>query len=295
MSVRKIVPVLVVALPALMLFVSGCGVKRVDREGIEAAGRIAVASVVIDRIADPSRDGNRIVLQASVNHARDRMETGLAGVRNWAVLDPVKERQGKAVMSMGKLSDADLAALFPAPEERKRIAGLAQQELSHWKDWFIGAEGLPVVPRDAFVPGDDDTHSEPALRQVMLQQAGRLCSTLKVDAVAFVHLRASVTHPRDSTFIVTDNRTDGMLRVAATMVIVDRTSRLIADMGWPPLDGSARTHDLLPLYRGAGRDFVKHENIDLDDPRKKVPRAFSLLIDEALEDMMADLKAAAGK
>jgi len=295
MIARKVVPVLVAALFALMLCVSGCGMKRVEREGIEAAGKIAVASVVLDRVADTSRDGNRVVLQASVNHARDRAEAGLAGARRWNVLDPAKEHQGKKAQVFGRVSDADLAALFPAPEERKRIAGLAQQELAHWKDRFIGAEGLPVIPRGAFAAEDDGPQSDPALRQVMAQQAGRLCGALKVAAVAFVHLRASVTHPRDSTFIVTDNRTDGMLRVAATMVIVDRTGRLIADMGWPPLDSSARTHDLLPVYRGAGRDVVKQENIDLDDPRKKVPRAFSLLIDEALEDMMADLKASAGK
>ena len=295
MIARKVVPVLVAALFALMLCVSGCGMKRVDREGIEAAGKIAVASVVLDRVADTSRDGNRLVLQASVNHARDRVETGLTGARRWSVLDLAKEQQGKKAQALGRVSDADLAALFPAPEERTRIAGLAQQELAHWKDRYIGAEGLPVIPHGAFAAEDDGPQSDPALRQVMLQQAGRLCSVLNVDAVAFMHLRASVTHPRDSTFIVTDNRTDGMLRVAATMVIVDRTGRLIADMGWPPLDSSARTHDLLPLYRGAGRDVVKQENIDLDDPRKKVPRAFSLLIDEALEDMMADLKASAGK
>jgi len=295
MIARKVVPVLVAALFALMLCVSGCGMKRVDREGLDAAGRIAVVSVVLDRVADTSRDGNRVVLQASVNHARDRAEAGLAGARRWSVLDPAKEHQGKKAQAFGRVSDADLAALFPAPEERKRITALAQQELAHWKDRYIGAEGLPVIPHVAFAPEDDGPQSDPALRQVMLQQAGRLCSVLNVDAVAFMHLRASVTHPRDSTFIVTDNRTDGMLRVAATMVIVDRTGRLIADMGWPPLDSSARTHDLLPVYRGAGRDVVKQENIDLDDPRKKVPRAFSLLIDEALEDMMADLKAAAGK
>ena len=295
MDLRKGVPALLSAFSVLMLLVSGCGMKRVDREGIEAAGRIAVAGVVLDRIADTSHEGNRTVLHASVNHARDRVETGLAGVHRWKVLDIAKEQQGKKAQAFGRLSDADLTALFPAPEERKRIAGLAQQDLSLWKERFIGAEGLPVIPREAFAPGDDGQQSDPALRQLMLQQAGRLCTALKADAVAFVHVRASVTHPREATFIVTDKRTDGMLRVAATMVIVDRTGRLIADMGWPPLDGSARTHDLLPLYRGAGRDVVKPENIDLDDPRKKVPRALTVLIDEALEDMLADLKAATGK
>ena len=294
MIVKKIALVLAVTLSIPMLFLSGCGMKRVDREGLDAAGRIAMVSVVLDRVADTSHDANRSVLQASVNHARDRVETGLAGVRRWNVLDPAKEHQGKKAPVFGRTSDADLAALVPAPEERKRIAGLAQQELAHWKERYIGAEGLPIIPHGAFAPGNDGPQSDPALRQVMLQQAGRLCSVLNADAVAFVHLRASITHPRDSTFIVTDNRTDGMLRVAATMVIVDRTGRIIADMGWPPLDSAAPTHDLLPLYRGAGRDFVKQENIDLDDPRKKVPRAFSLLIDEALEDMLTDLKAAAG-
>ena len=295
MIIRRSGAFLLLVISALIPLAGGCGMKRVDREGLDAAGRIAVVSVVLDRVADTSRDGNRLVLQASVNHARDRVETGLAGARRWSVLDLAKEQQGKKAQALGRVSDADLAVLFPAPEERKRIEGLVQQELSHWKDRFIGAEGLPVIPHGAFAAEDDGPQSDPALRQVMAQQAGRLCGALKVAAVAFVHLRASISHPRDSTFIVTDNRTDGMLRVSATMVIVDRAGRLIADMGWPALDSSARTHDLLPVYRGAGRDVVKQENVDLDDPRKKVPRAFTLLIDEALEDMLADLKAAAGK
>jgi hypothetical protein len=116
-----------------------------------------------------------------------------------------------------------------------------------------------------------------------------------VDAIAFVHLRASITHPRAGTFIVTDNRTDGMLRMAATLVIVDRTGRVIADMGWPPLDDSARTRDLLPVYKGAGRDFVKEEFIDLADPKKKAAQAFSSLIEETVADLMLRFKTAAGK
>jgi hypothetical protein len=167
--------------------------------------------------------------------------------------------------------------------------------LSLWKEAFLGAEGLPVVPRKAFLADDEGPQPEEAVRTVMLHEAGRLCAALKVDAVAFVHLRASISHPRESAFIVSDNRTDGMLSMAATMVIVDRTGRIILDRGWPRLDETAATKDLLPLYKGAGKDFVKDENIDLGDTRKKVPQAFSALTDDAIEDLTADLKTAMGK
>jgi hypothetical protein len=147
----------------------------------------------------------------------------------------------------------------------------------------------------AFLTDDEDPQPEEAVRKVMLQEAGRLCAALKVDAVAFVHLRASISHPRESTFIVSDSRTDGMLRMAATMVIVDKTGRIIVDRGWPRLDEAARSKDLLPLYKGAGKDFVKEENIDLGDTRKKVPNAFSTLTDEAIADLLEDLRTAVGK
>jgi hypothetical protein len=49
------------------------------------------------------------------------------------------------------------------------------------------------------------------------------------------------------------------------------------------------------LYKGAGKEFVKEENIDLGDTRKKVSHAFTTLTDEAVADMMADLKTAVGK
>jgi hypothetical protein len=295
MFFRKSVPVLA-AIAVSMQLVAGCvGGMVMDRQGMDAVGRIALVSVVVPVVADLSKDDNRAVLQAAADQAREGVLAGLAAVHGWTVLDPVKERQGKKVQAFGAITDAELAALFPVAEERKRTEKLVREERSRWKEEFLAAEGLPVIPRPAFVSGDDGPQPDSAVQQVMLRQAGLLCAALKVDAVAFVHLRASITHPRDTTFIVTNDRTDGMLRMAATMVIVDKTGRIIVDRGWPRLDGSAHTRDLLPLYRGAGKDFVKDENIDLGDPRKRVPSAFTALTDEAVSDLLAGLKAAAGK
>jgi hypothetical protein len=294
MSFRKNVAVLL-AISAILPFAIGCGGKHLDWQGLDAAGKIAVVSVVMPRVADISREHNRSVLQTSVNRALEGTTAGLAGVHSWIVLNTVKEKKGKTVQAFGKVSDADLVALFPAAEERSRAAASVGQALSQWKDRFLGAEGLPVIPRMAFLTDDEDPQPEEAVRKVMLQEAGRLCAALKVDAVAFVHLRASISHPRESTFIVSDSRTDGMLRMAATMVIVDKTGRIIVDRGWPRLDEAARSKDLLPLYKGAGKDFVKEENIDLGDTRKKVPNAFSTLTDEAIADLLEDLRTAVGK
>jgi hypothetical protein len=127
----------------------------------------------------------------------------------------------------------------------------------------------------------------------MQKHAARLCGALNVDAVAFVHVLVSITHPRPKTFIVSGNRTDGTLRMAQTMVIVDKTGRIIVDMGWPALDEHARSRDLLPVYVGSGQDAVTPEHIDLRDPQKKIARAFSLLIDETSADMMKRLRKAA--
>jgi hypothetical protein len=295
MICRKSLPVLFLVIASALALMSGCGGKIIDRQGLDASGRVAVVSVVMPCVADVSRDANRAVLQASVNRALERVQTGLASVHSWSVLDPVKEKKGKTVQAFGSVSDGDLAALFPAQEDRKRTAELVQQERSRWKEGFIGAEGLPIVPRSAFAGGDEVPQTDAAVQQVMLQQAGKLCSALNVDAVVFVHLRASITHPREAAFIVTDNRTDGMLRMAATMVVVDRTGRIIVDMAWPQLDEASRTRDLLPLYRGAGKDALKDENIDLNDPRKKIPQAFTTLTDEAVADLLAGLKSAVGK
>lgn len=293
--IRKKSILVLLALAALLPLTVGCGGKHLDRQGLEAAGRVGVVSVVMPRVADISKEPNRAVLQATVNRALERVRTGLAGLHSWTVLDPLKEKKGKTVQAFGKVADADLAALFPAPEERSRVAAAAAQALSQWKYAFLGAEGLPVVPRRAFLTDDSGPQTEGAVQQVMLQEAGRLCEALKVDAVAFVDLRAAISHPRESSFIVSDTRTDGMLRMAATMVIVDKTGRIIVDRGWPRLDETSKFKDLLPLYKGAGKEFVKEENIDLGDTRKKVSQAFSSLTDEVVADLIADVKTAAGK
>lgn len=292
MVLRKSIPVL---LTLSALLAAGCGGKHLDRQGLDATGRISVVSVVIPRVADTSREPNRAVLQASVDRALESVTAGLPGLHSWKVIDPLKEKKGRTVQAFGRVSDADLAVLVPAAEERSRAVADLGKALSHWKDAFLAADGLPVIPRKAFLPDDEGPQPDGAVRKVMLQEAGRLCAALQVDAVAFVHLRASLSHPREGAFIVSDNRTDGMLRMAATMVVVDKTGRIIVDRGWPRLDETARTKDLLPLYKGAGRDFVKEENIDLGDTRKKVSHAFTALTDEAVADLLADLKAAAGK
>jgi hypothetical protein len=82
--------------------------------------------------------------------------------------------------------------------------------------------------------------------------------------------------------------------MAATLVVVDRTGRIIVDLGEARPGDPARTRDLLPLYRGAGRDSVKDENIDLGDPKKKVAQAFSGLIEETTAELMEAFKKAAG-
>jgi hypothetical protein len=282
-------------IPAVaVLVLPGCGGAHLDREGFRASGRIAVVSVVLPRAADTAKDVNRAVLQASVNEAQGRIRAGLASVHTWQVLDPAKYKGGKALRAFGSLTDSDLAALFPAPDEQARVRNLAQAELVAWKKEFIGPEGLAIAPRSAFLPDKGGPNRGPAVRQAMLQQAGKLCTALGVDAVAFAQFNASIDHPRPATFIVSEGRTDGALTMAATLVVVDRTGRVIADLGQDRLDDTARTRDLLPLYKGAGKDAVKVENIDLGDPKKKIAQAFSSLIEETTADMIEAFKKAAG-
>jgi len=281
-------------LAGAVLLLSGCGGARLDREGFNASRGIAVVSVVLPRVADTAQDGNRTVLHASAQEALKRVNAGLATVHTWQVLDPAKYRGGKAVRAFGHLADSDLAALVPAKEEQTRVSDLVKAELGAWKKGFIGAEGLVAAPRAAFLPEEGGPTLDPAVHQAMLQQAGKLCAALGVDAVAFALFNVSIDHPRPATFIVSEGRTDGALSMAATLVVVDRTGRIIVDLGQARPGDQGRTRDFLPLYKGAGKDAVKDENIDLGDPKKKVAQAFSRLIEETTADLMEAFKKAAG-
>ena len=278
------------------LLAAGCGGRLVQRPDLlEATNRIALVSTVMPRVADTSREANRKVLQAAVDHAAAQVRTGLATIRPWTVLDAAAIDHGKAALSFGNASHQDLSALFPYVNEQNRVqeALAAQREL--WRDRFIGAEGLPIIPREAFAPDEGSPGKDPLIRTVLLDQAGKLCSALRADAVAFVQVRCAVTHPRERAFIVTDERTDGMLALSATLVVVDKTGTIIADMGVRPLTEGSPSRDLLPLYRGAGREAVEAGNVDLADPKNKIPRALSALIDAAVADIMASLKAELAK
>lgn len=279
-----------VAVPAVL---TGCmGGAMVKKDSIAATGRIAVVSVVMPRIADTARESNRAALQAFVERALVRVKADLKSVRNWTVVDPAGDKGFSTVMSFGVVSDKELAALFPSGAERKAARGTISRELSLWKRTFIGAKALPIVPRAALVRDKGEKNALAMVPPVMQKHAARLCNVLNVDAVAFVHVLASITHPRPKAFIVSGNRTDGTLHMAQTMVIVDKTGRIIVDMGWPALDEHARSRDLLPLYAGSGQGAIRQENIDLGDPGNKIAPAFSSLIDETAADMIKGLKKA---
>ncbi|OGW36508.1 MAG: hypothetical protein A2X58_12775 [Nitrospirae bacterium GWC2_56_14] len=284
------------AAAAVSVALTGCmGGAMVQRDLIAETNRIALVSVVLPRVADTARESNRTALQAVVERALVRAQADLKTVRTWTVLDPAAYKGEPAVMSLARVSDEELSALYPSSEERKAARGLIEQETAQWKRSFIGAKGLPVIPRSALAPHKGDTTAPATIPLVMQKQAATLCSALNVDAVAFVHVLASITHPRPKTFLVSGNRTDGAIHAAPTMVIVDKTGRIIVDLGWPSLDAGARSRDLLPLYEGSGQDAVKQENIDLGDPRNKIARAFSSLIDETTTDMIERLKKAAAR
>jgi len=285
------------AAAAVSAVLFGCmGGAAVKKDSIAETGRIAIVSVVMPRIADTARESNRIALQTFVDRALVQVQSDLKTVRNWTVVDPTSYKGEPAVMSCGMVSEEELSARYPSGEERKAARELIERERSQWKRSFIGAKGLPIIPRSAWVPDKDETSALAMIPLFMQKHATRLCNALNVDAVAFVHVLASITHPRPKTFIVSGNRTDGAIHAAQTMVIVDKTGRVIADLGWPSLDKGARSRDLLPLYTGSGQDAVRRENIDLGgEPRNKIVQAFSSLIDETAADMITSLKKAAAR
>ena len=274
-------------LPALSL--SGCFAKSgvmLHQEGIDATGKIAIVSVTMPRIADPTRDSNRAVLQTSLELAREQAAESFHGFRSWSILD-LSGAQMKLARSFGAVSEHDVRAKFPDKETGVRAGKEIQEARSRWKERYLGAENLPVVPRSALVPEPGHGQGEPLVQTMMLDQAGKLCAALGVDAVVFVHIHAAITHPREKTFIVRENRTDGALRMAQSLVMVDRSGRIIADLGSPELEKRTRTRDLLPVYLGAGKDAIRSENIDLGDSRKKVAQAIRSLIEETSADMDA--------
>ncbi len=276
------------------LLTAGCGGMVVHREDLDATGRIGLVSVVMPRDADAARAANRKILQEEVDYAAARVRTGLADVRPWKVLDAASIG-GKAVRSFGKVPARDFDALVPQPDEQARARNAVDSELASWRERYIAAEGLPVIPREALAPDEEPDRKDPAIRPLMLQQVGRLCDALQVDAVAVAQVRYEISHPRENAFIVTEDRTDGLLAVSATLVIVDRTGRIIVDMGVRPVSRWSPYRDLLPLYRGAGKEAVAAANIDLADPKRKVQQAFSDLIDEAVVDLMDRLKEELGR
>ncbi len=289
---KRIINALLAA-AAVSAALTGCMAGAVvQKESIAETNRIAIVSVVMPRIADTARESNRAALQTVVERALVRVQADLKTVRSWTVVDTADYKGGSAVMSFGRVSDEEIAALFPSGEERKTAREMIERELPQWKRSFIGAKGLPIVPRSALVPEKGENSALAMVPLVMQKHAARLCSALNVDAVAFVHVPASITHPRPKTFIVSGNRTDGAIHAAQTMVIVDKTGRIIADMGWPSLAKGARSRDLLPLYLGSGQDAVRQDHIDLGDPKNKIVQEFSSLIDETTSDMIESLKKA---
>jgi hypothetical protein len=288
---KKIICMLTIAafVPAVLTACLVTGMVKKDR--LAGTRRIAIVSVVMPRIADTTVDKNRAALQACVQRAFARIQTNLKSVRNWTVVDPAEYKGFPSVLSISKVPNEEIAARFPSPEERKRAKEVVASELSQWKRGFIGAKGLPVVPRSGLIPNRGDSSPLAIIPATLLKRAGKLCRVLNVDAVAFVDVAASISHQNTGKFHVKNNRTDGAIHMAQTIVIVDKRGELIVDMGSPSLR-SAKTRDMLPLYIGSGEDAIKEDNINLADPQNKIQKAIFSLIDETASDMIKNLKKA---
>ncbi len=269
------------------------GTGMVKKDGIAETKKIAIVSVVMPRIADTTRDNNRTAQQAYVQRALARVHADLKTVREWTVVDPAAYKGFTSVLSITRVPTEEIAARFASPDERKRAKEVIASELSQWKRSLIGARSLPVVPRSGLVANQDDGSALSIIPATLRKRAGKLCRVLNVDAVAFVDVEASITHQKADKFHVKDNRTDGAVHMAQTMVIVDKRGEIIADMGSPSLGRNGKTRDMLPLYSGVGEDAIKEENIELSDAQNKIQKAVFSLIDETVSDMVEDLKAAA--
>jgi hypothetical protein len=290
---KKIIGTLAVVLLVQAVLISCLGTGMVRKDRIAETGRIAIVSVVIPRIADTTRDNNRTALQAFVQRALGRVQADLKSVRNWTVVDTSAYRGFTSVLSISKVPNEEIAAQFSSSEERKRAKKVIASELAQWKRSFIGAKSLPVVPRSGLVPNQGDNSAFAIIPTTLRKRAGKLCRVLNVDAVAFVDVVVSITHQKGDKFHVEDNRTDGVIHMAQTMVIVDKRGEIIVDMGAPSLGKNAKTRNLLPLYNGSNEDAIKEENIDLTDPQNNIQKAIFSLIDETASDMVKNLKKAA--
>jgi hypothetical protein len=244
------------------------------------------------RIADTTVDSNRTALQACVQRALGRVQANLKSARKWTVVDPAEYKGFTSVLSLSMVPNEEIKAQFSSTEERKRAKGAIASELSQWKRSFIGAKALPVVPRSGLMPNYSDNSALALIPTTLRKRAGKLCRVLNVDAVAFVEVVASITHQKADKFRVNDDRTDGAIHMAQTIVIVDKRGEIIVDMGPPSLGKSAKTRDLLPLYIGSGEDAIQEDNIDLTDAQKNIQKALFSLIDETASDLVENLKKA---
>jgi hypothetical protein len=287
---KKIIGTLLVVVPVLAVLTACLVTGMVRKDRIVDTGRIAIVSVVMPRVADTTRDNNRAAQQAYVQRALGRVQTDLKSVRKWTVVDPSAYKGFTSVLSISKVPNEEIAAQFTSSEERKRAKEVIASELAQWKRGFIGAKSLPVVPRSGLVPVQGDSSALAIIPATLLKRAGKLCRVLNVDAVAFIDVVATITHQKTDSFHVKDNRTDGAIHMAQTIVIVDKQGEIIVDMGPPALGKSAKTRDLLPLYVGSGEDAIKEDNIDLTDPQKNIQKAIFSLIDETAAEMIKNLK-----
>jgi hypothetical protein len=289
---KKFISTPAVAALVLAVLTACLGTGMVKKDRITETGRIAIVSVVMPRIADTTVDNNRIALQAYVQRALGRAQANMKSVRNWTVVDPAEYKGFPSVLSISTVPNEEIAARFPSPEERKRAKKVIASELSQWKRSYIGAKALPVVPRSGLMTNSDDSSALAIIPATLRKRAGKLCRVLNVDAVAFVDVVASISHQKTGKFHVKDDRTDGAIHMAQTIVIVDKRGEIIVDMGSPSLGKNAKTRDMLPLYVGSGEDAIKAENIDLTDPQKNIQKAFFSLIDETAVDLIKNLKKA---
>lgn len=202
-------------------------------------------------------------------------------------------------------------------EERKQKAianvySAGQKKIDTFKGTHFNASPLGFVPYGLlndnqsgvvevkYVNGVKQEKDQDYVKTLLIESAKSACAKAKLDAVIVVYADVITDKPKGVYVISTGNRVLGTLRLNMTMMMIDKSGEIIADLDWPSMDDLAPnrlakpTH-LVTSWKGKDNKFPNEMVINLKDPHGTVFKEMKSLIDESSSNMVKTLRKELGE
>lgn len=322
------------------LVLSSCATTQINQAALSNLKKVGLVSVTIDKMGQPSAN-NYEITQRAADYALQQYDQALRAITTFQYV-PRKEYQDHPAIKMitnfksspvmktmlkknegQALTSAMILKLMGKQDHTNdSMINTFNENYNQQADNKLAAQGCPNIPYQVLKDnpegstvhkvsyGNGVEQNKNQLKTYMLESIAYACQKTGLDGMMVIWNKArAYKHVKGVNVVNTKiRRTNGTVRLNATLILVDKTGSIVADMGWPGFDDLSPTKGSLPIMVVKAKDPKKEKMknlelkdlkttslVDLKDPRGDAFRAIKTLIDETSTNLVNQFRKQIGE